>query len=460
MNIKEAEKVTGVSSRNIRFYEQKGLLTPARNKENDYREYSPSDIERLKLIRALRMVDMPLEQIREVINGEVTLQRAATVQKEKLEEQIKRLKTVIKFCGDLSETENVSEVLIRMDEPENRVRLSQKWKLDFTEVTLKITLPITLGLMMFAVNVILACCTFLLFLCPQGYMLTIAVSEILLWGFAGYKLYEKRWWLLKFVLAHIVAVVCFVTALDAVAVHTHYSHPSLMFFAPFYHLKYLFTESLDLSRKELAWAFAVLLVVFVVGMLIRMAVQLRKVVSSSMSKAITDFFEKHEKIARIARCLLVIALLLVPLSINYLGPVGDYVPISKLVYVLNLYPSDNRVEEDKIEGYKMMPGSSFNARIGSDTYEVELKQEFVDLMNPGTWERKYVWFGLGRKAAEIGIFKSGEVMITIYRNDVVYIRTGGGFLEPTRDVYYRLPHGTAKKVIEYIETYKMDNPSE
>ena len=59
MNIKEAEKLTGISKRNIRFYEQKGMLHPARNQDNDYRDYSSQDIERLKLIRALRMVDMP-----------------------------------------------------------------------------------------------------------------------------------------------------------------------------------------------------------------------------------------------------------------------------------------------------------------------------------------------------------------------------------------------------------------
>ena len=119
MNIKEAEKLTGVSSRNIRFYEQKGLVTPARNEENDYREYSDEDIHRLKLIRALRMVEMPLEQIREVVDGKMELREAATLQKEQLEEKIKQLKTVIKFCEELSEAgiENVAVVLLRMDQP-------------------------------------------------------------------------------------------------------------------------------------------------------------------------------------------------------------------------------------------------------------------------------------------------------------------------------------------------------
>ena len=53
MNIKQASDASGVSSRNIRYYEQEGLLCPARNPENDYRIYTDRDVHTLKLIRAL-----------------------------------------------------------------------------------------------------------------------------------------------------------------------------------------------------------------------------------------------------------------------------------------------------------------------------------------------------------------------------------------------------------------------
>lgn len=60
MNIKQASDASGVPSRNIRYYEQEGLLCPSRNPENDYRIYTDRDVHTLKLIRALRMLDMPL----------------------------------------------------------------------------------------------------------------------------------------------------------------------------------------------------------------------------------------------------------------------------------------------------------------------------------------------------------------------------------------------------------------
>ena len=40
MNIKQAAEQSGVSSPNIRFYEKEGLMTPARNRGNAYRDYT------------------------------------------------------------------------------------------------------------------------------------------------------------------------------------------------------------------------------------------------------------------------------------------------------------------------------------------------------------------------------------------------------------------------------------
>ena len=67
MNVKEAEKVSGISGQNIRYYEKEGLITPKRNPVNSYRDYDEENIRSLKIIRMLRMLDMPIEQIRLIL---------------------------------------------------------------------------------------------------------------------------------------------------------------------------------------------------------------------------------------------------------------------------------------------------------------------------------------------------------------------------------------------------------
>ena len=137
MNIKEAEYQTGISRRNIRFYEQKGMLHPARNQDNDYREYSPQDIERLKLIRALRMVDMPLEDIRDVLQGTATLEQAVAAQEAQLQRNIQDAQTAIRFCrslGKLGAGAEVDAILREMDQKENRKHLFTQWKQDYKKM--------------------------------------------------------------------------------------------------------------------------------------------------------------------------------------------------------------------------------------------------------------------------------------------------------------------------------------
>ena len=40
MKINQVEELVGITKKNIRFYEEQGLLNPDRNPENGYREYS------------------------------------------------------------------------------------------------------------------------------------------------------------------------------------------------------------------------------------------------------------------------------------------------------------------------------------------------------------------------------------------------------------------------------------
>jgi len=63
LNIKEAASRLGISARAVRFYEEKGLVQPAKQTGNGYRTYSENDIWRLQTIAALREIGMSLQDI-------------------------------------------------------------------------------------------------------------------------------------------------------------------------------------------------------------------------------------------------------------------------------------------------------------------------------------------------------------------------------------------------------------
>ncbi len=80
MKINEVEAAVGVTKKNIRFYEEEGLITPSREPGNGYRSYSQTDVERLRRIKLLRKLDVPLAEIREMLEGRSTLAEGMTRQ--------------------------------------------------------------------------------------------------------------------------------------------------------------------------------------------------------------------------------------------------------------------------------------------------------------------------------------------------------------------------------------------
>lgn len=67
MNISEAAKATGLSSKQIRDYEKIGLIRPSNRTESNYRSYADADIQRLSFIRHARDVGFSLAQIAELL---------------------------------------------------------------------------------------------------------------------------------------------------------------------------------------------------------------------------------------------------------------------------------------------------------------------------------------------------------------------------------------------------------
>ncbi len=73
MKINQVEELVGITKKNIRFYEEQGLICPERNRDNGYREYSLKDVELLNRIKLLRSLDVPIEEIRKLESNEVSM---------------------------------------------------------------------------------------------------------------------------------------------------------------------------------------------------------------------------------------------------------------------------------------------------------------------------------------------------------------------------------------------------
>ena len=124
MNINELENLTGVTKQNIRFYEKKGLLHPKRNSLNNYREYTGEDLRILQVIKMLRKLGMPLEEIHQILEEEIPIGTAIQKHLEDLVRKKSELESCINICKGLCdarlETLDVDRVLLEMDEIEKK----------------------------------------------------------------------------------------------------------------------------------------------------------------------------------------------------------------------------------------------------------------------------------------------------------------------------------------------------
>lgn len=67
MNAKKVAGLAGISVRMLHHYDEIGLLSPVRNTENRYREYTEEDLDRLQQILFFRECGFPLARIRELL---------------------------------------------------------------------------------------------------------------------------------------------------------------------------------------------------------------------------------------------------------------------------------------------------------------------------------------------------------------------------------------------------------
>ena len=128
MKIKDVEKQVGISKANIRFYEEEGLIHPARNQENNYREYSEADVEQLQEIKKLRLIGIPVQEIKEIYEDRLTLQEALSRRLDEIEKEERTLKETKLTCQKALKSKlditSIDQLEIEEEKEEWQVRLA------------------------------------------------------------------------------------------------------------------------------------------------------------------------------------------------------------------------------------------------------------------------------------------------------------------------------------------------
>ena len=103
MKIYQVEELVGITKKNIRFYEDKGLLNPDRNPENDYREYSLADVRTLEKIKLFRKLSVPIEEIKLLQNGKMSVSQCMSAQIERIEKEQQNAQVMKELCNHLKD---------------------------------------------------------------------------------------------------------------------------------------------------------------------------------------------------------------------------------------------------------------------------------------------------------------------------------------------------------------------
>lgn len=90
MKINHFSRLSNTSVRMLRYYEQVGLLEISRSAENNYREYSAKELQRVAQIKTLQEMGFSLAVIKEILNKKepAELSTYFSLQKEFLKEQL------------------------------------------------------------------------------------------------------------------------------------------------------------------------------------------------------------------------------------------------------------------------------------------------------------------------------------------------------------------------------------
>ena len=110
MTIGELAKRSGLPVRTLRFYADAGVLPEAGRTRAGYRLFAPEAVARARLLRTLRELGIGLDEVRRVLDAEVSLGEVARRHVDALDAQIRTLRLRRAVLGAVAVTTNAEEL--------------------------------------------------------------------------------------------------------------------------------------------------------------------------------------------------------------------------------------------------------------------------------------------------------------------------------------------------------------
>lgn len=147
--IGELAKKLNITTRTIRYYDQKGLVKPSSIGENGYRFYSVEQIKQLKLIIFLKELGFSLKDIQKILedpNSEKTIGLLLKDQMERNNQEVQKLekqnKKIVQLQKALNKPNGIAEVtdITKMMNTETRYRelTRSMWKQAAVEIAIEL----------------------------------------------------------------------------------------------------------------------------------------------------------------------------------------------------------------------------------------------------------------------------------------------------------------------------------
>lgn len=131
MKIKEAAKILNTTTKTLRFYESKGLITPEKDENNQYRIYTEYDLYRINTILALREIGVSVEEIKTLLNNpNLSMSQYLDIQRSALFEQWIEMRDMIETIDQMldSGSNSVDNIHQLANHLKNLKEIRSKWQ--------------------------------------------------------------------------------------------------------------------------------------------------------------------------------------------------------------------------------------------------------------------------------------------------------------------------------------------